>query len=134
MAIQRLNSILWYSKISINTKVQVYHSIVEPITAYGAECRQLTKIENQLKAVEMDFLRRSCRLSRLDHIRNDMIRERTCVQDTIVDRVERRQLVWYGDVMRIADERWPRKMVSISQPTEGRVERDRRSHEKTRNE
>ncbi|CAH2010298.1 unnamed protein product [Acanthoscelides obtectus] len=58
-------------------KVQVYHSIVEPITTYGAECWQLTsKIENQLKAAEMDFLRRSSRVSKLDYIRNDMIRER----------------------------------------------------------
>ncbi|CAH1997397.1 unnamed protein product [Acanthoscelides obtectus] len=71
-----------------------------------------SKIENQLNAVETDVLRRSCRLSRLDHIRNDMIRERTCTQDTIVNRVERRQLVRYGHVMRMADERWPKKMVS----------------------
>ncbi|CAH1995640.1 unnamed protein product [Acanthoscelides obtectus] len=66
---------------------------------------QLTsKIEDQLKAVEMDVLRRSCRVSSLDYIRNDMIRARTFVKDTMVDRVERRQLVWYGLVMRMADE------------------------------
>ena len=56
---------------------------MEPITTYGAECWQLTsKEQRQLQALKMDFLRRSCRISKLDHIRNDDLREMKHIEDT----------------------------------------------------
>ena len=98
---QQYRPLLWSSKINRSTKIQLYRCIVEPITTYGAECWQLTsKAQRQLKTLEMDFLRRSSRISKLDHIRNDDIREMMHIEDTIVDRIERRQLIWYGHVMR----------------------------------
>jgi len=130
-ATQRLNSILWSSKITIKTKVQLYRTIVEPITTYGAESWQLTqKTKSQLKAVEMDFLRRACRVSRLDHIRNDDIVQRTQIEDTIVDRIENRQLIWYGHIMRMGNERWPRKMISYTPANRRKQGRPRTSWRK----
>jgi hypothetical protein len=46
----------------------------------------------------MDFLRRSCGIFRSDHVRNDRIKEIMDLDRTIIDRVEEKQLVWYGMV------------------------------------
>jgi hypothetical protein len=40
--------------------------------------------------------RRNYKLSRLDHVRNDRIKEIMDLDKTIIDRVEEKQLVWYG--------------------------------------
>jgi hypothetical protein len=53
----------------------------------------------------MDFLRTSCGISRLDHVRNDRIKG---IMD--LDRVEEKQLVWYGHLQRMSEERWPKKI------------------------
>jgi hypothetical protein len=52
--------------------------------------------KKKLQAFQMDFLRRSCGTSRLDHVRNDRIKEIMDLDKTIIDRVEEKQLVWYG--------------------------------------
>jgi hypothetical protein len=41
----------------------------------------------------MDFLGRNCGISRLDHVRNDRIKEIMDLDKTIIDRVEEKQLV-----------------------------------------
>jgi hypothetical protein len=58
----------------------------------------------------MDFLRRSCGISRLDHVRNDRMKEIMDLDKTIIDRVEVKQLVWYGHLQRTSEERWPKKI------------------------
>lgn len=111
-AIQLLNSLLWSTRIKMKTKIMLYYAIVEPILSYGSECWQLTSQEkNKILTVEMDFLRRSCRISRSDHIRNDEIRQRTKVTETVIDRIEYKQLMWYGHVKRMENERWPRRIM-----------------------
>jgi hypothetical protein len=52
----------------------------------------------------MDFLWRSCGISRLDHVRNDMIKEIMDLDKAITDRVEEKQLVWYGHLQRMSRE------------------------------
>jgi hypothetical protein len=39
----------------------------------------------------MDFLRRSCGISRLGHVRNDRIKEMVDLDKMIIDRVEEKQ-------------------------------------------
>jgi hypothetical protein len=51
----------------------------------------------------MDFLQRSCGISRLDHVRNDRIKK--IMDKTITDRVEEKQLVWYGHLQIMSEER-----------------------------
>lgn len=107
--IQQLNGLLWSTKLRFETKKLLYNCIVEPITTYGAETWNLTQRKKQrLKTVEMDFFRRSCRISRLEHIPNEVIKQRSQIEDTIVDRIEQRQLIWYGHVMRMGQTRLPR--------------------------
>jgi hypothetical protein len=58
----------------------------------------------------MDLLRRSCEISRLDHVRNDRIKEIMDLDKTIIDRVEEKQLAWCGHLQRMSEERWPKKI------------------------
>jgi hypothetical protein len=58
----------------------------------------------------MDFLRRSCGISRLDHVRNDRIKEIMDLDKTIIDRVEEKRLAWYGHLQRMSEERWTKKI------------------------
>jgi hypothetical protein len=65
-AIKKLNSILWTNNIKKQTKERIYEAIVESILLYRSEVWEITKRDKQrLEAVEMDFMRRSCRVSRL---------------------------------------------------------------------
>jgi len=55
----------------------------------------------------MDFLRRSCRKSRLEHIRNEVIRESMEMEKTVIEEIEEKRLKWYGHMRRMAPHRWP---------------------------
>jgi phosphate starvation-inducible protein PhoH len=44
----------------------------------------------------MDALRRSARISKLDRKTNECIRGKMDAQDTILDDITRKQLIWYG--------------------------------------
>lgn len=112
-SIRILNSLLWSNQIKLSTKMTIYQSIVEPILTYGSECWQLSaKDRKGIETVEMDYLRRACRVSRLDRIPNEDIRRRTKRVFTSSDRIESRQLIWYGHVMRMTDERWPKRILN----------------------
>ena len=107
-----LNPLLWSNKTSIQTKIRIYKAIVDPILTYGAECWQFTAKERRMvESVEMDFLRRACRISRMEHIRNEEIRQRTRRIYTSTDNIESRQLLWYGHVKRMGGERWPKRAM-----------------------
>jgi hypothetical protein len=56
----------------------------------------------------MDVLRRSCRISRKDGIRNVTVRQQTGLEETIIKEIEKNRLTWYGHVQRMAEERLPR--------------------------
>ncbi|XP_030758177.1 uncharacterized protein LOC115883896 [Sitophilus oryzae] len=64
-----------------------------------------------VESVEMDFLGRACRMSRMEHIRNEEIRQRTRRRYTSTDNIEPRQLLWYGHVKRMGGESWPKRTI-----------------------
>lgn len=108
-AIRQLNSLLWSKSISAKTKTMLYKTIVQSICTYGSETWELNKKDRQkLLSLEMDFWRRSARISRLDHIRNDRIREIMKVEQTIIDTIEQKRLIWYGHLQRMDEDRWPK--------------------------
>ena len=57
--------------------------------------------------MEMDALRRSCGVSRKD-IKNDVIKKQMKVDETVEEEIQRRQLIWYGHVRRMEENRIPR--------------------------
>lgn len=115
-SIQVLNALLWSSKFRWQTKMKIYKTIIEPITTYGAESWSITeRNRKKIEAVEMDFLRRSLKVSRLEHIKNEEIRERSAKKETILHHIEQKQLLWYGHINRMEEERIP-KNVFLYQP------------------
>lgn len=123
-AIQRLNSLLWSKSIYNNTKVRIYNSIVQTILIYGSETWELSKRHRQqINAVEMDFLRRGCRVSKLEHVTNVEIRNRMQKNSTSTEEIEKRRLLWYGHIQRMNADRWPNLILKWNPP--GRRKRGR---------
>ena len=111
---------VWKStKASIPTKIRLYKSLVQPIALYGCEAWTLRKEEeNMLLVFEMTALRRIMGVSLLDKIRNEVIRERLGVKETIVELVGKKQTQWLGHVLRMKSERIAK--ITLQGKTEGK--------------
>jgi hypothetical protein len=66
----------------------------------------------------VDTLRQPARISKLDRKANEYIRGQMDAQDTMLDDITRKQLIWYGHVERMDPTRLARK-------PEGRKKRGR---------
>ena len=66
--------------------------------------------ENRLRALQMDWARRSCRVSRIEHITNEEIKRKINMSSTIIDVVEGKRLMWYGHLRRMNSNRWPSRI------------------------
>ena len=60
----------------------------------------------------MDYLRRSARVSRLQKIPNTAVKNKMQDEQSILDKIQRRQLKWHGHHLRMEDSRWPKKITS----------------------
>ena len=106
-----MNSLWWDKNISLDTKKRLGKAIVEPVACYGCEVWLLkTEEQRKLLALEMDYLRRSARVSRLQKIPNTAIRKKMQAEQSILDRIQRRQLNWNGHLLRMEDSRWRKKI------------------------
>ena len=56
----------------------------------------------------MDTLRRSCRISRKERIRNVTVRQQIGLEETIIKEIEEGQLTWLSHVQRMAEGRLPK--------------------------
>ena len=77
----------------------------------------------RINATEMDALRRSISISKLDRKTNEYIRRKMDSQDTVLDDITRKQLIWYGHVERMNPTRLPKIMINWK--PEGRKKRSR---------
>lgn len=108
----RLKRIWNCKEIKINTKIQIYNSIVIPQILYGSETWVTRKEdEKRLLVAEMSCLRRILGVSRLQKLRNEDIRQRIGLKNTIMDKIRKRRLTWYGHVNRMEDLRLPKKAL-----------------------
>ena len=65
------------------TNIQ-YNSIVKSTVTYGAETWKFQKnLESKLISMEMDFLRRPARYLRLEKNRNNVIREKMTIKNSV---------------------------------------------------
>ena len=64
-----------------------------------------------MNTTEMDALRRSARISKLDRKMNKYIREKMDAPDTILDEITQKQLIWYGYVERMDPTRLPKIVI-----------------------
>ena len=66
--------------------------------------------------MEMDFLRRSAKCSRLEKNINNAIREKMSIKNYVLDYIRYKQLNWYGHVQRMDQERLPRIILEWCPP------------------
>ena len=112
----------WWSKdITKNQKKMIYNSMVKSVLIYGAETWSLYEDDRRrINATEMDTLRQSARISKLDRKVNEYIREKMDVSDTILDEITRKQLSWYWHVERM-DPTWLPKLWLTGNLKEGKT-------------
>ncbi|MFH4982022.1 hypothetical protein AB6A40_008731 [Gnathostoma spinigerum] len=88
----------------------LFNSTVVPSMLYGSETWSLTKSEeHQLAVTERAMERRMLKITKLDHVRNEDIRQRTRVVDVVLESIKSK-LRWAGHVARMKDDRWTKKV------------------------
>ena len=111
------------------TEKMIYNSMVKSVLIYEAETWSLYEDDRRrINGTEMDALRQSTRISKLDRKTNEYIRGKMNVQDTIWDEITRKQLIWYGHVERMDPSRLP-KIMTNWKPEGRKKTRDICSHE-----
>jgi hypothetical protein len=115
---------VWWSKNIRNGKKMIYDSMVKSVPIYGAEtCSLYEDDRRRINATEMDALRRSARISKLDRKTNVYIRGKMDAQDMILDDITWKKLIWYDHVERMDPTRLSKIMIHWK--PEGRKKRDR---------
>ena len=123
-----LNSIWWDKNINNTNKKRIGQSMVETVLTYGCEVWALREEDKRrLITVEMDYLRRSARKSKIQRVRNEDIRDMMTANETVTDRIEKRSLKWFGHLMRMDGSRWPKRIFTWNPPGRNRKGRPRRS-------
>jgi hypothetical protein len=83
-----LNGIWWSKDITKNRGKMIYNSMVKSVLIYRAETWSLYEDDRRrINGTEMDALRRSARISKLDRKTNEYIREKMDAPDTILDEI-----------------------------------------------
>jgi hypothetical protein len=90
----------------------LYNGMVKRVLIYGAEtCSLYDDDRRRINAIEVNALRQSARISKLDRKTNEYIRGKMDAQDMILDDITREQLIWYGHVERMDPTRLPKIMI-----------------------
>jgi hypothetical protein len=93
-------------------KVKMYETLVIPVFMYGSECWTLRKEdEHRIEVAEMNWLRRILRITRLHRMRNEDIRNRLQQEVTLIDRIRKKRLSWFGHVTRMNERRLPQRAM-----------------------
>ena len=99
--------------LGINVKRVLYEKVIVPTVMYGSELWGMKVTERQkLNVFEMKCLRSMAGVSRLDRVRNEVVRERTGVRNELAARVDMNVLRWFGHVERMGDERLLKKVMN----------------------
>jgi len=102
----------------------VYQVLVVPVLLYGSECWTMRKEdERSLLTMKMSCLRRMLGVTRLDRIKNEDIRKRVNLPETVVEVIRRRRLTWFVHVSRMSRDRLPTRALHCYIP--GRRSRSR---------
>jgi len=110
--------------VTLKTKTHIYHAIVKSTITYAAETWCLkAKTVAKLSSTEIDFWRRSARISRNNKIRNIIIKQKRNVVRSLLEDIKTKQLQWYGHVQRMEEGRLPKDVMKWRSP--GRRKRGR---------
>ena len=109
-------SVIWRAKeISLPTKMELYRVLILSITTYGSESWTLKKKDEQrLLTFEMSCLRRITGVSRRDRIKNVTTRAQTNCEISIVQKIQHKQLLYFGHVSRMPNTRLPKNALECN--------------------
>ena len=110
--------------LGMNVKKVLYEKVVVLIVMYGSESWGMKVNERQkLNVFEMKCLRSMTGVSRLNRVRNEVVRARTGVRRELAARVDMNVLRWFGHVERMDNERLLKKVMDAK--VDGRSARGR---------
>lgn len=99
------------SDIPMCLKRKVFNQCVLPVLTYGAETLILTKKTiHKIGVVQRAMERAMLGISLRDRVPNEIIRQRTGVNDAI-ERITMLKWNWAGHVARMSDGRWTKKII-----------------------
>ena len=97
--------------VTVRVKRELYERVVVPTVMYGSESWGLKVEEREkLDVAEMKCLRSICGVTRMDRVRNEVVRERVGVSEKLSKRVDRKVLKWFGHVERMGNERMTKRV------------------------
>ena len=108
-AFGRLKRTVWANQdISRSLKVRIYKALILPIALYGAESWTLRQADTRhLESFEMRCLRVILGVHLMDRLKNEEIRQRLNIPNTICEEVSKRRMKWFGHVVRMPHHRLP---------------------------
>ena len=120
-----LKGVMKNRRLEMNVKKVLYEKVVMPTVMYGSEAWGMKVTERQkLNVLEMKCLRSMTGLSRLDRVRNEVVRARTGVRRELAARVDMNVLKWFGHVEKMDNDRLLKKVMNAK--VDGRSARGRR--------
>ena len=106
---QSVRDIVWSKEVPIKCKETLYKSYYEPILTYAAGTWTMTERDkSRIQAAEMKFCRSLLGKTKMDRIRNEGIRNEIRVVD-VQSKIETSRLRWFGHMMRMEEERIPKR-------------------------
>ena len=97
---RRMSSLLCDKRVSARLKGKIHRTVVRPAMMYGLETvAMLKRQESELEVAEMKMLRFELGVTRMDMIRNTLIRG-TLQVGPMRNKVREARLRWYGHVRR----------------------------------
>ena len=94
------SGVLCYRRIPLRLKGRVYRMVVRPALLYGEECWPIKRSHIQrMRVVKMRMIRWICGYTRLDRIRNEVIRDKIGVT-SIENKIREARLRWFGHIRR----------------------------------
>ncbi|XP_061651845.1 uncharacterized protein LOC133488234, partial [Phyllopteryx taeniolatus] len=113
---RKVSGVLCDRRVSARMKGKVYKTVVRPAMMYGLETVALKrKQEAEMEVAEMKMLRFALGVTRLDKIRNELIRGTAKVR-CFGDKVRESRLQWFGHVQRRESEYIGRRMMRMELP------------------
>ena len=108
-AFGRLKRTVWTNQdISRSLKVRIYKALILPIAIYGAESWTLRQADTrQLESFEMRCLQVILGVHLMDRVKNEEIRQRINIPNTICEEVSKRRMKWFGHVVWMPHHRLP---------------------------
>jgi len=89
--------------------MRIYGTVCPNTTLWRRKLEDVNKHEIKITGAEMRYLRKCKGKARRDRIRNKQIRK-ILIQDPVTKMVEKRELRWFGHLIRMDSNRRPRRL------------------------